>query len=501
MAPKYSNFKEEISNYNVSDFDMESYESQLIPKIKAYMNTKRARGTWANIPDYDGEDKEAIKLHYGIDKDNLRLSFNHLLSLCLYTDYSNLCTEFSKSFRKVSVYDTMELMKIRNSKFYWMSRYLRETVQIFGNDGRPDAYGDIHLKAPFYTGLSVELKLPKFELTLCSPTSTSTVMAIGQKFATQKGILITLNNDIKNNQYLHGFSCSWISRFKEEAEVLFFGGQYKIRVVSIIQMQTSHWVGADLQRIESPNERRKRLKKERQRLEDLRRKEMKEQKEEKERSERMDPLMEPFLSLIKGGYRSITELSEEQWSDLELLISYKFGHKEIKQEHKHDYDLFLKTLRKQKSLDISFFRKSGDGRDIVMEPEGERPSNTYWNPSQHTFSDELQEILDPEYVANMFKPLVLELFDNLENIDIYAQRHFSLIRLLSMIVKHQTIQLIDINSNMREERNWQLALWENDSLRETIIDKFQENGFTVKHETKPNSEHLLIERMDKVKEI
>eukprot|EP01083_Nonionella_stella_P309316 1095071_1 len=85
------------------------------------------------------------------------------------------------------------------------------------------------------------MAIPEFNIRLCAPTSTSTVRAIATKFTQGKqGMIIRVNNngDALSARYLRCFQCAWISRFKEEAECLFFGGDYRIRIESIMVMRT-----------------------------------------------------------------------------------------------------------------------------------------------------------------------------------------------------------------------------------------------------------------------
>ena len=49
---------------------MDIYKTSVIPKIEHFINTKRARSTWANLPDYDGKDRDVIRLYYGSNKEN-----------------------------------------------------------------------------------------------------------------------------------------------------------------------------------------------------------------------------------------------------------------------------------------------------------------------------------------------------------------------------------------------------------------------------------------------
>merc|ERR1711933_164998 len=59
-------------------------------------------------------------------------------------------------------------------------------------------------------------------------------MEVAIKFSGDQGIVIQLDNP-NTPQYnkLYGFNCSWISRYKEEDERLFFGGYRRIKIESI----------------------------------------------------------------------------------------------------------------------------------------------------------------------------------------------------------------------------------------------------------------------------
>eukprot|EP01084_Bolivina_argentea_P320586 556259_1 len=170
-----------------------------------------------------------IKLEYEVEE-GTRLKFHHLLSLLLYTDYSKLCTAFSSSFRAVTPYEPLSSIKERNSSYWWMSKCLREAVQLFGYDNK---YGGV--PGPFYSGLGIKLVFPSFELRLCSPTSTSKQIEVATKFAGRNGIVVQLNNNIDEHTHRHlkGFPCYLYSRYKGEDEYLFIGGHYRIKIESV----------------------------------------------------------------------------------------------------------------------------------------------------------------------------------------------------------------------------------------------------------------------------
>eukprot|EP01084_Bolivina_argentea_P156663 273028_1 len=156
-----------------------------------------------------------------------------------------------KELTKEFVIETLESMKRRNQEFWWMSKILRETVEIFGSNGfgrkptndekKIDGRNVDKLKGPFYTGVSFLAYIPQFNIRLCAPISTSTALEVATRFSGNNGIVLQLNNDgdKAGSTYLSAFHTAWLSKYKEEAEVLFFGGNYRIRVCSIRRMDTA----------------------------------------------------------------------------------------------------------------------------------------------------------------------------------------------------------------------------------------------------------------------
>eukprot|EP01083_Nonionella_stella_P191285 708130_1 len=80
--------------------------------------------------------------------------------------------------------------------------------------------------------------MPQFDISLFGPTSTSKCIEIATRFADDDGMIIQLNNNGENdNTMLKSFDCSWISRYSEEEEWLFFGSKYKMKIESVIFMR------------------------------------------------------------------------------------------------------------------------------------------------------------------------------------------------------------------------------------------------------------------------
>eukprot|EP01084_Bolivina_argentea_P188956 325104_1 len=260
VKKKYSSFKQEISNYKY--INMDDYNDSIVAKLNYFMNTTKVKKMFSDGGDY---------FEYGIQT-NSPITQHHLLAVILYTDYSDLCTDFSSTFRAITHLETLSAIKNRNSRYWWMSKYLRETVEYFGKKAPPskppDAYifghtvrrgrgaiktdpvtgnilgkhdsefsYDYNIMGPFYTGLSKVMPLPQFQIRLCSPTSTSRQITVATRFGGFKGMVVQLNNRICGHNEIRGFECSWISRFKEEAEVLWFGGHHQIQIESVTHIE------------------------------------------------------------------------------------------------------------------------------------------------------------------------------------------------------------------------------------------------------------------------
>eukprot|EP01083_Nonionella_stella_P275594 936072_1 len=221
VKQKYSSFKEEISNYR--HLSMNQYQ-KVVVKADSYKECDIVRKT-----QYETDERSFY--HYDIAEDST-LGYEHLISLTFYTDYSDLSTDFSGSFRKTSAFEPLSLVKRRNREYWWLSKLLRETVECFGENRDDDT-----LYGPFYCGMSCVMIIPEFNIRLYSATSTSKQIAVAMKFSGPNGMLLQLNNDMHG--WLRAFDCSWMSRYPEEDERLFFGGYWRIKVdcIRIIETQ------------------------------------------------------------------------------------------------------------------------------------------------------------------------------------------------------------------------------------------------------------------------
>eukprot|EP01083_Nonionella_stella_P054738 144484_1 len=234
VKQKYSNFKEEIANYE--HLPMRQYQTKVVAKVDSYMNTyavKRLKAAY--IP----------HLHCDIQPNEVVLH-RHLVSLCLYTDYSDLSTHFSRTFTRNNMFESLTSVNARNSRYWWLSRSLYELVQFYGQScegqyNENTAEFEDKLCGPFFWGLYRLITFPEVSIRLYGPVSTSKQIEVAMKFSGKQGILVQLHTtgDYYCKQ-VRGFDASWFSRFAGEDETLFFGSDFRLRIESIRIISTVH---------------------------------------------------------------------------------------------------------------------------------------------------------------------------------------------------------------------------------------------------------------------
>eukprot|EP01084_Bolivina_argentea_P232466 391806_1 len=141
IEPRYDSFKQEICFYK--HFTLKQYQQSVIIKVNKYKNANIVKKTkaigcdWPYCAPYVN--------HYNINKDQ-PLTFSHLLSLILYCDCTDLCSDFSATFRKNKSFETLENVKKRNSQYYYLSKYLREVVEAYGQCSVGDGWDSVNEK-------------------------------------------------------------------------------------------------------------------------------------------------------------------------------------------------------------------------------------------------------------------------------------------------------------------------------------------------------------------
>eukprot|EP01084_Bolivina_argentea_P308174 532795_1 len=252
VKQKYSSYKLEILKH----ISIKMFNQKVLKKASGYMKTKRVklmkvdwwRGGFKYFKQYQIHSDQTITVH-------------HIISIIMYCDFSEYCSEFSSTFRKKDPFEPLHSVKYRNQSFWWQSKLLREAVELYGksnfnsrileqSESNIQMWEQIRLKdvqlnriyqdsefGPFYSGINCILFIPGFRIYLGSPTSTSKHMEVSLNFATRDGMIIQLNN-IGQAYEVPFFDCSWISKYVEEAERLFIGGWKMITIESVIVIES-----------------------------------------------------------------------------------------------------------------------------------------------------------------------------------------------------------------------------------------------------------------------
>lgn len=131
------------------------YTREILPKAERCLETQISKSLESKM------DFEPTNMKYGDP-----VVIENLISIILYCDYTALCTDFSKSFRKSHRFELQSHMKQRAAKYYHLGRSLMETITCYGKNGSTErgngALGQ--LKGPFYTGMSMVMKEPQFNI-------------------------------------------------------------------------------------------------------------------------------------------------------------------------------------------------------------------------------------------------------------------------------------------------------------------------------------------------
>ena len=205
VLPMFKDFKSEILEYRYIDNVRDVYSTEIYQKAMTYLHTEIARSIlpperwWGS--QFRRSTDEPIPL-------------SHLISIILYTDYTQLSTDFSSTFRSIHKYEPLLSIKKRHARYYWLSKGLKEMMNIYGQGNEPiGLLGD--LKGPFYTGMSFVLNMTEFYIKLNGPTSTSKQIAVATRFGGERGMIIEFDNSTTNAA---GFDVSWISRYGSQED-------------------------------------------------------------------------------------------------------------------------------------------------------------------------------------------------------------------------------------------------------------------------------------------
>ena len=242
VPQKYGSHKEEILHH----ISCNTY-TKCLNKASRFMASSKVKRLLSIIQD-DHLFRYGIALLTPITR-------NHILSVILYCDLDAYSTKFSKTFRRISQYETMYSVKRRNAEFWWQAKLLIETVKCYGQQDLDHplfcmyctcictaVHNQYYITAiTTVSGVSCVMPLPQLMMYLYSPTSTSKQIEIAINFAGyDDGMIMTIG--YPNDRLQIFFDCSWISRYPDEDERLFFHTPTPIEIeaVRITEFNTNY---------------------------------------------------------------------------------------------------------------------------------------------------------------------------------------------------------------------------------------------------------------------
>eukprot|EP01083_Nonionella_stella_P102453 291478_1 len=169
--------------------------------------------------------------HYRILR-NEPIGIRHIFALVAYTDMTDFCTVFRKTYRKIKDSETDEEVTKRHIELYHYSRGLFESIEFFG----------LHMKETLtvYHGLNRQMTFKRFTAFFNQPISTTSSFTSAQQFSTGSrtpGIILTLKSGArqfnKQSKIPKHLPVSWLSAYPNEEEKLFYGAHVVFKIQDI----------------------------------------------------------------------------------------------------------------------------------------------------------------------------------------------------------------------------------------------------------------------------
>ena len=233
VSPHFSSLKEETLEKAL--LTPQIFELFVMKKAAEYMKTRKVKTISCRL--FTGADRND-PLHYGIKKGS-PLCANHLHALILWCDFIKFRVKLIESLSG----DDLKHVKSENSKFFWVSRSLRELVAYFGSDRYgSDMNGEV--QGPFYCASREVQNLSGFCIEFNIPTATTKILPVALRMAGPHGMLMTVRNKSEWGSSQPLFDTTWISTFFEEEEQLWFGSVYGLRMEEVFIMDTArvYWI-------------------------------------------------------------------------------------------------------------------------------------------------------------------------------------------------------------------------------------------------------------------
>jgi len=220
---KFANLQDEILNNDICRLSANDFK-ELIAEAKMKLEMDESRQKSA---------EGLFETVYNIEAGS-PLTLNHVLAVMLYCNFTKLCYEFSRTYRKLNRQETDDGLKDRHSNFYHFGKLLREFVEVFGDELAESQY-DI-----FYHGINTEMLFRDCYAHICGPMSTTTARSVAMgTFAKANGIVVHFERDLELAFHLNTQS---YSAFPDEQEKLFLGGFARLPFGNIYRISdTAHF--------------------------------------------------------------------------------------------------------------------------------------------------------------------------------------------------------------------------------------------------------------------
>ena len=124
IAPKYIDLKDEILNNKIYTLSLETFNNFVLQKANRILSTYYSSSMIASGSPFQ-------RKRYNI-KEKSSITLQHIMALILYTSFSDLCFEFTKTFRKIYKNEPINNCKIRNREYAHWSRLIMECTNVFG---------------------------------------------------------------------------------------------------------------------------------------------------------------------------------------------------------------------------------------------------------------------------------------------------------------------------------------------------------------------------------
>ena len=222
VIPKYKTLKEELTLNRHASIAKEQYDA-LHTEAAHILKTEEPRA----------KDIGIANNICGIPAGSL-MKVDHMLSLKLYTDHTEVQREFKRHCRKLYRDEPLQSVITRNKSIALWCRHLKECIMFLGQT--------MSENERVYCGLKGHMTVQSFQQRFECPLSTTMSRSVAQVFAEgEGGIILTLQ---RANAKTRCLDVSSLSCFPHEQEKLFMGSTLKIINISIQRHSFEKYVRA-----------------------------------------------------------------------------------------------------------------------------------------------------------------------------------------------------------------------------------------------------------------